>query len=159
MNLSVFSFIQKMTPDLCPPHPHPCWKSQRPTVCSVLQVIVSTIVNLTFPNLHLRVMSCLLHSKHKQRIMNVAKLFQNHSANFQNKGEQKQMNSLRKIHTQCACMKWHAWLTLISGVHVWKWHGKPSQIRRACMKMAWWTLVSDVHTWKWHGEPSCIRCA
>lgn len=82
MNLSVFSFIQKITPDLCPPYPHPCWKSQEPTACSVLQDIVSTIVNLTFPNLHLRVMACLLDSKHKQRIMNIAKLFQNHSANF-----------------------------------------------------------------------------
>lgn len=86
-------------------HPYPCWRCQRPTACSVLQDIVSTIVNLTFPNLHLRVMACLLDSKHKQRIMNVAKLFQNHSANFQNKGEQKQTNSFTEIYTGCACMK------------------------------------------------------
>lgn len=83
----------------------PCWKSQRPTACSALQGIVPTIDNLTFPNPHLRVMACLLDSKHKQRIMNIAKLFQNHSANFQNKGGRKQTNSFRMIHAGCACMK------------------------------------------------------
>lgn len=157
MNLSVFPFIQK-TPlyknsiFVFTSSP-PMLKSQRPTACSVLQDIVSSIVNLTFPNLHLRVMACLLDSKHKQRIMNIAKLFQNHSANFQNKGGQKQTNSLRKIHTRCACIKRYGEPSyqvcmygngmvnpLGSGVHVWKWHGEPSQIRCASMKMAWWTL-------------------
>lgn len=32
----------------------------------------------------------------------------------------------------------------ISGVHVWKWHGEPSWIRRACMKMS--TIRKDTVT-------------
>lgn len=73
---------KKKIPDLCPPHPHSYWKSQRPAACSVLQGIISTKVNLTSPNLHLRVMACLLDSKSAESTMNVAKLFRKHSANF-----------------------------------------------------------------------------
>lgn len=108
-----FLYTKKIPPDLCPLHPHPCWKSQRPTAQSVLQDIVSTIVNLTFPNLYLRVMACLLDSKSTNREDKWMwpSCFRSTVHTFGTK-----VNKSRQTHLG----------RYIPGMHVWKWHREPS---------------------------------